>query len=63
MTSVAELIGANRIITGKGITNPVGDTGLEGDFEKEVKREVIELALGSLQEKLDDTRIYSITAF
>lgn len=60
MTPVADLVGANRIISAKGIANPLGDNSLEPADEKKIRRELIELALESLQEELTQKKIYAI---
>ena len=45
---VAKAVGSNRIIRGKGIVYPLGDTGLPPGEEKELRRRIVQRALEAL---------------
>jgi betaine reductase len=46
----AKTIGANRIVQGIAITNPVGDPNLSPEREKKLRREIVLGALEKLSE-------------
>jgi betaine reductase len=46
-------IGANRIVQGVAITNPVGNPELSSVREKELRRDIVKKALGILKKKID----------
>lgn len=50
--SVAQMVGANRLVLGNGIVHVVGDAKVSAIEEKKVRRLLIEKALTALQ--LDD---------
>jgi len=58
MTPVASLVGANRIIPGNGIVQPTGDASLEPKDEKVLRRNIVEIALESVQEDLKEQKLY-----
>ena len=47
--SISQMLGVNRIIQGRAITNPVGDPSLSKDQEKELRRRLVVKALELLQ--------------
>jgi len=47
----AQMLHANRIVPGVGITNPVGDSRLSHDEEKALRREILLKALEALAGK------------
>jgi betaine reductase len=46
-------IGANRIVQGAAITNPVGNPELSSMREKELRRDIVKKALEVLRKKID----------
>ncbi len=48
MTPVAKMVGANRVVQGKGIVYPLGDASLDPDEEKDVRRSIVRQALEAL---------------
>jgi glycine/betaine/sarcosine/D-proline reductase family selenoprotein B len=46
---VAKMVGANRTVLGNGIVHVVGDAKVSAEKEKEVRRKLVEQALGALQ--------------
>jgi glycine reductase len=48
MLPVAKAVGPNRIVPGRSIVCPVGDTGLAAEEEKELRRRLVQQALDSL---------------
>jgi glycine reductase len=55
---LAESIGPNRIVPGRGITHPLGDPALSRPEEKALRRRLVERALEALQ-----TDIHAQTVF
>jgi glycine reductase len=47
--SVAQMVGANRLVLGNGIVHVVGDAKVSAAEEKKVRRLLIEKALATLQ--------------
>ena len=50
MTPVAEMVGANRVVTGNGITHPLGDAERTPEEERGIRRTILERALQVLGE-------------
>jgi glycine reductase len=48
VTSVAKMVGSNRVIQGNGIVYPVGDAKMKPDEEKQLRREIVRQALEAL---------------
>jgi betaine reductase len=48
LVPTAQMLQANRIIAGVGITNPVGDPRLSHDEEKALRRDILLKALDAL---------------
>lgn len=53
LVSVAKMLGANRIVQGIGITNPVGNPDLSPNEEKDLRRRLVRSALQLLTEKIE----------
>jgi len=60
MTPSALTVGANRIIQGIAITNPVGNPGLSPDREKELRRKLVQKALEVLQKEIGSEKVFEI---
>lgn len=48
VTPVAKMVGANRVIQGRGIVHPLGDASLSAAEEKELRQELVHRALEAL---------------
>jgi predicted kinase len=46
---IAEMVGCNRRVLGNGIVHVVGDAKLSAEQEKEVRRQLVQKALATLQ--------------
>ena len=46
---IAKMVGSNRLVLGNGIVHVVGDAKLSAEQEKEVRRQLVQKALASLQ--------------
>jgi len=53
MTLVAEAIGSNRIVRGRGIVYPVGDAELSPDEERDLRRRLVQQALTALTDEVN----------
>jgi glycine reductase len=51
-------IGANRIVQGAAITNPVGNPELSSKREKELRQRIVQKALEMLQKKIDSQKVF-----
>lgn len=49
MVPVAQMVGSNRIVEGKGIVYPLGDANLAPDEEKALRERILRQALDALQ--------------
>jgi glycine reductase len=53
-------VGANRIVQGVAITNPVGNPELSREREKELRRRLVQKALEVLQTKIESQKAFEI---
>lgn len=53
-------VGANRIVQGVAITNPVGNPELSREREKELRRRLVQKALEVLQTKIESQKVFEI---
>jgi len=53
-------VGANRIVQGVAITNPVGNPELSREREKELRRRLMQKALEVLQTKIESQKVFEI---
>jgi glycine reductase len=51
-------IGANRIVQGAAITNPVGNPNLSSNREKELRRDLVKKALEALTKKTVSVKVF-----
>lgn len=54
------MLGVNRIVQGRAITNPVGDPTLPKEKEKELRRKYILKALELLQKDVDGPTVFTL---
>ncbi len=47
------MVGANRVVQGRGIVHPLGDASLSAAEEKELRHELVERALETLSNDPD----------
>ena len=59
LDSVAEAVGANRIVKGKAIPNVTGDPSLSPGKEREFRRALVRTALKALETEVDSPTIFS----
>jgi glycine reductase len=53
----AKMVGANRIVQGVGITNPLGNPKISHEEEKALRRSILSAALKLLTEKIEDGKV------
>lgn len=58
LTSVAQNVGANRIVTGAGIPHVVGNPDLDPVKEKEFRRSLVERGLRALATPLESQQVF-----
>ena len=58
--SIAAMVGANRIVQGRAIPNPVGEPSFAVEQEKELRRKYIEKALELLQKEVNGPTVITI---
>lgn len=54
MPSVAQNVGANRIVIGTAITHPLGFPGRPADEERQNRRQMVVRALNLLAQRVED---------
>ena len=59
LNSVAEAVGANRIVKGKAIPNVTGDPSLTPGKEREFRKALVLKALESLETEVDSPTTFS----
>ena len=52
VTPVAKMVGANRVIQGRGIVYPLGDAALDPEEEKDLRRSIVRQALEALKNEV-----------
>lgn len=60
LPSIGQMIGANRIVRGPAITNPVGDPSLPPDEELALRRALVEAALDLVSEQVEQGTVREI---
>lgn len=58
IVSIALAVGANRIVPAVAIPHPLGDPELSPALEKQLRRRLVEKALGALQTDLEAQKIF-----
>jgi glycine reductase len=59
--SVAQSVGASRIITGGGIPYPAGDPSLPPEREVEFRRRLVEKALEAITTNVDKPTVFNVS--
>ena len=62
LPSIGQMIGANRIVRGPAITNPVGDPSLPPDEELALRRALVEAALDLVSEPVEQGTVVGVSA-
>jgi len=58
--NIPQMLGVNRIVQGRAITNPVGDPALTKEQEKELRRKLIIKALELLQKDVEGPTVAAL---
>lgn len=58
--SIAQMLGVNRIVQGRAVTNPVGDPTLTKEQEKELRRKYVLKALELLQTDVEGPTVVTL---
>jgi glycine reductase complex component B subunit gamma len=51
---IAKMVGSNRLVLGNGIVHVVGDAKLSAEQEKDVRRQLVQRALATLEANKPD---------
>ena len=62
LPTVAQMMGANRIVRGVAITNPVGDPALASGRELALRLRIVERALEMLETPVEPLTVWEIDA-
>ncbi len=60
LTSIAQRVGAPRIVPTRGIPYPTGDPNLEPDEEKAWRRKLLEKALEALTTPVSEPTVFEV---
>lgn len=60
LVSIAQRVGAPRIVATRGIPYPTGDPSLSPDAEKQWRRRLVERALEVLQTAVDQPTVFEV---
>ena len=58
LVSIAQSVGANRIVPGLGIPHPLGDPRLNREEQKKLRKALVEKALRALTTLLTEQRVF-----
>ena len=61
--SIATMVGANRIVQGRAIPNPVGEPSFNAEQDKELRRKFVEKALELLQKNVSGPTVVALENF
>lgn len=60
LSTIAAMIGANRILRGVAITNPLGDPSLGPSEESALRRRIVERAVEMLESVVEPNTIWEV---
>jgi len=60
LVSIAERVGAPRIVRTRGIPYPTGDPSLDAEGEKQWRRQLVECALEALQTEVHEPTVFEV---
>jgi glycine reductase len=58
LVSIAQNVGANRVVPGIGIPHPLGDPRLRPEEQKKARRALVEMALAALASPISGQKIF-----
>ena len=58
VTPISMTVGANRIVPAIAIPHPLGNTALDPEAEKELRRHIVETAMEALTTEVDGQTIF-----
>jgi glycine reductase complex component B subunit gamma len=61
LPTIAAMIGANRIVRGVAITNPLGDPNLGSSEESALRRSIVERAIQMLESDVAPNTVWEVT--
>jgi glycine reductase complex component B subunit gamma len=62
LPTIAQMTGANRIVRGVAITNPVGDPALGGGDERALRRRIVQRALEMLETDVPPLTVWEVAS-
>jgi glycine/betaine/sarcosine/D-proline reductase family selenoprotein B len=62
LPTIAQMVGANRILRGVSITHPTGDPSLAIGDERAFRRRIVERALEMLATDVEPTTVWEVPA-
>jgi glycine/betaine/sarcosine/D-proline reductase family selenoprotein B len=62
LPTIAQMVGANRILRGVSITHPTGDPTLAIGDEHALRRRIVERALAMLSTQVDPLTVWELSA-
>jgi glycine/betaine/sarcosine/D-proline reductase family selenoprotein B len=60
LPTIAQMIGANRVLRGRAITSPTGDPSLAVGDEAELRRRIAERALEMLSTDIESATVWEV---
>jgi betaine reductase len=60
LPTIAQMVGANRVLRGMAITAPTGDPSLSGDAERALRVRIVERALEMLAAEVDPLTMWDL---
>jgi len=61
LPTIAVMVGANRIVRGVAITNPVGDPAQNRGDERVLRRRLVERALAMLETAVEPRTVWEVS--
>jgi betaine reductase len=61
LPTIAVMVGANRIVRGVAITNPVGDPAQNRGDERALRRRLVERALAMLETAVEPRTVWEVS--
>jgi glycine reductase len=62
LPTIAQMVGANRILRGVAITHPTGDPSLPPDEEREMRVSLVRRALEMLGTEVEPRTVWELTS-
>ena len=61
LPTIAQMVGANRVLRGQAITSPTGDRSLAASDEAELRRRIVERALEMLSADVERSTVWEMS--